>query len=206
MSRSASRPTPAPATPPQPQLQPGHAAATTAATAQRHSKNLPHRGAGALPARDAGRGRLRRAARRVLVEPFLHLRHQGRTGADLGRRVRARGDPPARARPLRRHAARGRAASGHAVLPRQPAVARTELARRRQPQARAERESRARNHGAAHARRRRRLHPGRRHVARAHHHRLDLRRAAGPDGAAGQLRVQRQCARARPADPARQDL
>ena len=105
-----------------------------------------------------GRLRFRRAAGGVLVQPLLHLRQQGRAGADSGRRVRARGDPAACARPLRRHAAGGGAASGDAVLPRQPAIARAELARRHQPQARTERKSRARNPGAAHARRRRRLH------------------------------------------------
>ena len=36
-----------------------------------------------------------------------------------GRRLRARSDPPARARPLRRYAASGRKPSGHAVLSRQ---------------------------------------------------------------------------------------
>ena len=36
-----------------------------------------------------------------------------------GRRLRARGDPPACARPLRRHAAGGRKPSGHAALSRQ---------------------------------------------------------------------------------------
>ncbi len=75
----------------------------------------------------------RRAARGVLVQPFLHLGQQGRAGADVGRLVRARGDPPACARPLRRYAEGGRAASGDAVLPRQPAVARPGLARRHQP-------------------------------------------------------------------------
>ena len=52
------------------------------------------------------------------------------------------------------------------------------LPRRPEPQARPERESRARDHGTAHARRRRRLYAGRRHLARAHHHRMDRRRAA----------------------------
>jgi uncharacterized protein (DUF1800 family) len=40
-------------------------------------------------------------------------------------------------------------------------------------------ENLARNHGAAHARRRRRLYPGRRHGAGAHHHRLEFCRTAG---------------------------
>ena len=134
------------------------------------------------------RVRLRRAAGGVLVQPFLHLRQQGRAGADLGRRVRARGDPAACARTLRRHAEGGRAASGDAVLSRQPAIARAGFPRRAEPQARAERKSRARDHGAAYARRRRRLHAGRRHLARAHHHRLDLCRTAGAARRARQLR------------------
>ena len=37
--------------------------------------------------------RLRRTAGGVLVQSFLHLRQQGRAGADVGRLVRARGDP-----------------------------------------------------------------------------------------------------------------
>ena len=51
--------------------------------------------------------------------------------------LRARGDPPACARPLRRHAARGRRPSGDAALSRQCALDRPELGRRRQPQQRA---------------------------------------------------------------------
>ena len=121
-----------------------------------------------------GRLRFHRAAGGVLVQSFLHFRRQGRAGADVGRLVRARGDPAPCARPLRRHAEGGRAASGDAVLSRQPAIARSGFPRRAKPQARAERKSRARNHGAAYARRRRRLHPGRRDLAGAHHHRLDL--------------------------------
>ena len=58
-------------------------------------------------------------------------------------------------------------------------------ARRHQPPARPERKSRARDHGAAYARRERRLHPGRRHLARAHHHGLDLCRPAGRLGTPG---------------------
>ena len=53
------------------------------------------------------RDRLRRAAGVVLVEPFLRLRRQGQRASDL-RRLRARSHPRACARPLRRHAARGR--------------------------------------------------------------------------------------------------
>ena len=42
--------------------------------------------------------RICRAAGGVLVQPFLHLRQQGRAGADVGGLVRARGDPAACAR------------------------------------------------------------------------------------------------------------
>ena len=128
-----------------------------AAAAQHHPENLSRRGAGAAAARHAGRLRLWRAAGGVLVQSFLHFRQQGRAGADVGGIVRARGDPAACVRPLRRHAEGGRAASGDAVLSRQPAIARPGLPRRTEPQARPERKSRPRDHGAAHARRRRRL-------------------------------------------------
>ena len=81
---------------------------------------------------------------------------------------------------LRRHAARGRAASGDAALSRPGPVDRPELAApasfagdARRPAARPQRESRARDHGAAHARRAQRLHPGRRHRIRAGPDRLD---------------------------------
>ena len=104
---------------------------------------------------------------------------------------------PLRARALRRHAESGRAASGDAVLSRQPAIAGAGFARREKPQPRPERKSRARNPGAAYARRRRRLFAGRRDVAGAHHHRVDLCRTAGPARRARHLRVQRQCAPAR---------
>ena len=87
--------------------------------------------------------------------------------------VRARGDPAPRARPLRRHAAGGRAASRHAVLSRQRPVGRPGLARRPEPQARPQREPRARDPGTAHARGRRRLQPGRRDELRPRPHRLD---------------------------------
>ena len=150
--------------------------------------------------------RFRRAAGGVLVQPFLHLRQQRRAGADVGRLVRTRGDPAACARPLRRHAEGGRAASGDAVLSRQPAIARPGLPRRTKPQPRPERKSRARNHGAAYARRRRRLFPGRRDLAGADHYRLDLCRTARTARHARHLRVQRQRASAWPAAAARQDL
>ena len=104
---------------------------------------------------------------------------------------------PLRARALRRHAEGGRAASGDAVLSRQPAIAGAGFARREKPQPRPERKSRARNPGAAYARRRRRLFAGRRDLAGAHHHRVDLCRTAGPARRARHLRLQRQCAPAR---------
>ena len=68
-------------------------AKTAAAAAQHHPENLPRRGAGAAAARHHRRLRFRRAAGGVLVQSFLHLRQQGRAGADVGRLVRARGDP-----------------------------------------------------------------------------------------------------------------
>src|SRR6266404_1626700 len=151
---------------------------TTAAAAQHHSENLPRRGAGAAATCNDRRLRFRRAAGGVLVQPLLHFRQQGRAGADLGRLVRARGDPAACARAFRRHAQGGRAASGDAVLSRQSAIVGAGFPRRTKPQARPERKSRPRNHGAAYARRRRRLHPGRRDGTGAHHHRLDLCRTA----------------------------
>ena len=71
--------------------------------------------------------RLRRAAGVVLVEPFLRL---GRRREQHGRRLRARGDPHPRARPLRRHAAGGREPSGDAGLSRQFPLDRPEVGRR----------------------------------------------------------------------------
>ena len=98
------------------------AAKTRAAATQYHPENLPRRGAGAVAARGDRRLRTSRAPRGVLVQPFLHLRQQGRAGPDVGGLVRARGDPPLCAGPLRRHAQGGGAASGDAVLSRQPAI------------------------------------------------------------------------------------
>ena len=73
---------------------------------------------------------------------------------------RARGDPPARAGPFRRHADRSRAASSHVDLSRQRAIDRSQQPGRTQPWAGPEREPGARNPGIAHAGRRRRLHAG----------------------------------------------
>ena len=75
-----------------------------------------------------------------------------------------------------------------------------------QPQARPERKSRARDHGIAHARRRRRLHARGRDVAGAHHHRLDVCRPRRTPRRSRQFRLQRQRARAWRAHAARQEL
>ena len=139
----------------------GQCAETATGTAQHHPENLSRRGAGAAAAGRHRRLRIHRAAGGVLVQSFLHLRQQGRAGADVGRLVRARGDPAARARAFRRHAEGGRAASGDAVLSRQPAIAGPGFARREKPQPRTERKSRPRNPRTAYARRRRRLFAGR---------------------------------------------
>ena len=77
------------------------------------------------------------------------------------------------ARPLRRHAARGREPSGDAVLSRQCALDRPEVGRRPRPRPRPQREPRARDPRAAYARRAHGLHPGRRHQLRQGAHRLD---------------------------------
>ena len=76
-------------------------AKAAAATAQYHSKDVSRRGAGAAAARRHRRLRLRRAACRVLVQSFLHLRQQGRGGADVGGLVRARSDQASCARAFR---------------------------------------------------------------------------------------------------------
>ena len=56
-------------------------------------------------------------------QPLCGLGRQAVPGRTR-RRLRARGDPAARARQLRRHAARGRTASGDAALPGQPPLGR----------------------------------------------------------------------------------
>ena len=76
-------------------------AKAAAATAQHHPEDLPRRGPGAAAARGHRRLRLRRASRGVLVQPFLHLRQQGRAGADVGGVVRTGGDQAACARAVR---------------------------------------------------------------------------------------------------------
>ena len=122
-----------------------------------------------------------RQLQEVLVDFWFNhfnvFARQGRA-ALVPDRLRARGDPPARARAVPRPAARDRAASRDALLPRQLAEHAAGLRHgARGPNKgrarRAQRELRARADGAAHARRRRRLHPGRRHRGGAGLHRLD---------------------------------
>src|SRR5215472_14118619 len=82
--------------------------------------------------------RLCRAACVVLVEPLLCQSGEDRDG----RRLRAGGDPATCSRPLPRHAARCRRPPGDADLPRQCAVDRPRLGRRRQSRQGAQRKSR----------------------------------------------------------------
>ena len=133
---------------------PGTPPRATAAQSRsrRAAAALSRRGQGAHRRRARRRDRLCRAAGLVLVEPFLRLGRQGQRAPDL-RRLRARGDPRPCARPLRRHAAGGRDPSGDADLSRQCALDRPELGRRHAAEARPQRESRARDPGAAYARR-----------------------------------------------------
>ena len=165
--------------------------AAAAAAHRRHGAAgaLSHRSQGAARCRACRRLRLQRAPGLVLVEPFLRLRRQGAGAADR-RRVRARGDPRPCARPLRRHAARGREPSGDAGLSRQRAIGRAELGGRPQPPPRLEREPRARDFGAAYARRAQRLHAGRRHQFRQGDHRLDRGAAAAGPGAGRHVLLQ----------------
>ena len=116
--------------------------------------------------------------------------------ARAGRELRARGDPPQRARALPHDAGRDGQASGDAVLPGQLAVGRAGLPaaaprrrRRRGQGQRPQRELRPRGDGAAHAGRGRRLHAAGRHRARAHPHRLDDAAAAAARGAASHGRA-----------------
>ena len=74
------------------------------------------------------RAAVRRAARRLLVESPVHLRRREGARGAARRQLRARGHPPARARPLRGHGARVGEASGDARLSRQFPVDRSELA------------------------------------------------------------------------------
>ena len=130
---------------------------------------LSRAGAGADQCRADHAGAVRRAAGAFLGQSF---RDFGRPAGDHRprRAARVRGDPSARARPVRGHAVRGRAAPGDAALSRPGPVDRAEQrggaarpALRPSPAAgagaaaRDQRESRPRNPGAAHARRRRRL-------------------------------------------------
>ena len=97
----------------------GHAAGAAAQSRSRHAAAaLSRRSQGAHQCRARRRDRLCRAARLVLVEPFLRVGGQGQCAPDL-RRLRARGHPRQHARPLRRYAARRRIPSGDADLSRQ---------------------------------------------------------------------------------------
>jgi hypothetical protein len=91
--------------------------------------DLSQRGEGEVRRCNRGRDRLCRATGVVLVQPFLRQR---RRHGD-GRRLRARGDPTPRPRPLRRHAAGRRRPSGDAALSEQRAVDRPRFGRRHQP-------------------------------------------------------------------------
>ena len=75
-------------------------------------------------------GAVRRAAGPFLGQPFRGLGRQA-AGDRPCRPARIRGDPPARARQVRGHAARGRAASGDAALSRPGPVGRPRIAGRR---------------------------------------------------------------------------
>ena len=100
------------------------------------------------------------SAGRLLVQPLQRLR-PGRLRPLLDLVVRARRGAPARAGPLPRPAGRGDAAPGDALLPRQlPEHGAAHAGRA--PGRRNQREPRPRAAGAAHGRRRRRLHAGRR--------------------------------------------
>ncbi len=127
---------------------------------------------------------VRRTSRAFLGEPFRGVGRQGAGGGLCGR-VRTRRDPPARARPFRGHAGRRRTASRDAAFPRPGTLGRPRQPGRaacRSPQSvgqtRAQRESRARNHGTAHARRTHGIHAGRRDGIRACADRLEHRRRA----------------------------
>ena len=130
---------------------------------------LSRRGQSADRRRPRCRNRLCRAACVVLVEPFLRQpRHLGH-----GRRLRARGDPPACAGPLHRHAARRREPPGDADLFERRPVDRPGFRRRHQSGQGPQREFRARDPRAAHARRAHRLYASRRDQLRQGADRLD---------------------------------
>ncbi len=196
---------------PAPAAEPGEAAQRPSEARARNARDaLGHRRAHRAEDRP---GRLQRpAARRspdrFLVQPLQRLRRQG-TDADLSHRVRARGDPPARAESFPRAARGDREEPRDALLSRQRAqrgpVVRevrreparicrsSRYARGRRPQGhegdarpdrqgpqehpdRHQRELRPRADGAAHARRRRRLHAAGCRQRRARADGLDDRR------------------------------
>ena len=74
---------------------------------RRAAADLRRAGRSQAPARRLQRAAARRSARRLLVQPLQRVRAQG-TDRDLHRRVRARRDPPARARQFPRSARRNR--------------------------------------------------------------------------------------------------
>ncbi len=157
------------------------AAARAAAAAEDLSRGSPRR----LPRQAGASRRPWRAAGRVLGQPFRRLGQQGQPCPHERRADGARSHPPPCLWALRRHAGRGGKPPGHDLLPRQPALDRPELARRRPPRPGAEREPRPRNPGAAHARRLGRLQPGRCDLAGPHHYRLDAGAQHRPRGPAG---------------------
>ena len=77
------------------------------------------------------RAAVRRASRRVLVQPSVRLDRLEDHRRAAGRQLRARGDPAARARTLRGHGPRLGEASRDARLSRQLSIHRTDLPRRR---------------------------------------------------------------------------
>ena len=132
-----------------------HAAGTGAdaqSGSRRAAADLPLRSQGAHQCRARCRDRLRRAARLVLVEPFLRVGGQGQCPPDL-RRLRTRGHPRERARPLQRHAAGRRIPSGDAHLSRQCTLDRPRLDCRAAAETRPQRKSGARDPRTAYARR-----------------------------------------------------
>jgi uncharacterized protein (DUF1800 family) len=90
------------------------------------------------------------------ANPFLRLGGEEQFHPDQRRRFRTRSDPSTCARPFLRHAARRREPSGDAALSRQPAIDRPQFSCGAPSEAGAQRKSRPRDHGVAHARCRRR--------------------------------------------------
>ena len=134
----------------------------------------------------AARGRRRASAAgsdgRLLAQPLQRVRRQGRLRWYLPA-LGAHGDPPPRARPLpRRCCGRARGIPAMLFYLDNWLSTRPDFVRRGGPESgparRPQRELRARADGAAHARRRRRLHAAGRHRGGARVHRLDDRPSA----------------------------